>query len=126
MTVDELPEGWTVWNEESRKMILTYRPDLFNSDAYPAPCLPTIHVRKGKPSRKPGRNTPSPEAPWYVQLYLEPDVSGTQETYDSREAAEAAARDLAARFHAGDIDYRGLYQVPRRAYLDKLDDLTGR
>jgi hypothetical protein len=123
---DDLPKGWTVWNEESQKLILTYRPDVFNSDTYPAPCLPTIHIRKGKPSRKPGRNTPAPDASWYVQLYLEPDVSGTQETYDDRDEAETAARDLAGRFHAGDIDYRGLYQVPREAYLDKLDDLTGK
>jgi hypothetical protein len=123
---DDLPKGWTVWNEESQKLILTYRPDVFNSDTYPAPCLPTIHIRKGKPSRKPGRNTPAPDASWYVQLYLEPDVSGTQETHDDRDEAETAARDLAGRFHAGDIDYRGLYQVPREAYLDKLDDLTGK
>lgn len=122
---DELPEGWTTWNEESQKLILTYRPDVFNSDAYPAPCLPTIHIRKGRPSRKPGRNTPAPDASWYVQLYLEPDVTGADEAYDSRDEAEAAARELAAEFADGDVDYRGLYQVPREAYLDKLDDLTG-
>lgn len=122
---DELPAGWTIWNEESQKLILTYRPDVFNSDTYPAPCLPTIHIRKGRPSRKPGRNTPAPDASWYVQLYLEPDVTGANEAYDSRDEAETAARELAAEFADGDVDYRGLYQVPREAYLDKLDDLTG-
>lgn len=123
MTNEDLPTGWTIWNDESEKVILTYRPDVFNSDAYPAPCLPTIHIRKGKPSRKPGRNTPAPDAPWYVQLYLEPDVSMSADAYDGREEAEAAAHELAARFADGEIDYRGLYQVPREAYFDKLDEL---
>ncbi len=123
MTDETLPEGWRVWNEESQKLILTYRPDVFNSDAFPAPCLPTIHIRKGKPSRKPGRNTPAADAPWYVQLYLEPDVSTTANAYDSREEAETAAHELATRFTEGNIDYRGLYQVPREAYFDKLDEL---
>lgn len=123
MGFEELPEGWTVWNEESRKVILTYRPDVFNSDSYPAPCLPTIHIRQGKPSRKPGRNTPAPDAPWYVQLYLEPDVSMDEESHDSREAAVTAACRLAERFADGAVEYRGLYQVPRDEYLDKLDEL---
>jgi len=123
MGFEELPEGWTVWNEEARKIILTYRPDVFNSDAYPAPCLPTIHMRKGRRSRKPGRDTPDPDDPWYVRLYLEPDVSMDEDSYDGRKAAEAGARRLAERFAAGEVAYRSLYQVPREAYLDKLDEL---
>ncbi|MXR50784.1 hypothetical protein GRX03_04080 [Halovenus sp. WSH3] len=125
MEFEEFPEGWTVWNEEPRKVILTYRPDVFNSDAYPAPCLPTIHIRQGKPSRKPGWNTPAPDAPWYVQLYLEPDVTADEQRYEGREAAATGARRLAERFVAGDIEYRELYQVPRPEYLDKLDELIG-
>ena len=31
---------------------------------------------------------------------------------------------LAERFAAGEVDYRGLYQVPREAYLDELDALS--
>lgn len=123
MGFDELPTGWTVWNEEPKKIILTYRPDVFNSDAYPAPCLPTIHIRQGRPSRKPGRNTPAPDAPWYVQLYLEPDVSMDDDAYDGRAAAEKGARQLAERFATGEVAYRSLYQVPREEYLDKLDEL---
>jgi hypothetical protein len=126
MGFEELTEGWTVWHDEPQKIILTYRPDVFNSDAYPAPCLPTIHIRQGRPSRKPGRNTPAPDAPWYVQLYLEPDVSMDDDSYDGREAAEVGARQLAERFASGEIDYRGLYQVPRDRYLDRLDDLVER
>lgn len=126
MTFDEMGEGWTVWNEEPRKLILTYRPDVFNSDAYPAPCLPTIHIQKGKPSRKPGRNTPDSDAPWYVQLYLEPDVSMDEQQYEGREQAEAGARRLTEQFATGEIDCRSLYQLPREEYLDKLDELTDR
>lgn len=124
MGFEEIPEGWTVWNEESRKIILTYRPDVFNTDAYPAPCLPTIHIRQGRPSRKPGRNTPAPDAPWYVQLYLEPDVSMAEDSYDGRDTAEQAAHRLAEQFANGEIGYRALYQVPREEYFDKLDELT--
>jgi hypothetical protein len=125
MESEELAAGWTVWNDEPRKIILTYRPEVFNTDAYPAPCLPTIHIRKGRPSRKPGRNTPAPDASWYVQLYLEPDVSMVDESYDGREAGETGARRLAEQFATGEIEYRALYQVPRERYLDKLDELIG-
>jgi hypothetical protein len=60
-----------------------------------------------------------------VSLFLEPEIEGPVERYDSRPAAVAGAVDLAARFVAGDVDYRDLYQVPRDAYLDRLDDLVG-
>jgi len=59
-----------------------------------------------------------------VTLYLEPDVSGDQRTFDSPEAAREGALELAAAFVSGDIDYRALYQVPRETYLDRLDELT--
>jgi len=53
-------------------------------------------------------------------------VSREPSALDDREEATAAARELAARFSAGEVDYRGLYQVPRPDYLDRLDELTGR
>ncbi|MFB6123511.1 MAG: DUF5820 family protein [Haloferacaceae archaeon] len=126
MSFDALPEGWSVWHEDpDGRGILAYRPDVFDSEAFPAPCLPTIYVTNGSPRPRPGashRETPE----WSVLLFLEPDVERSAETYDSREAAVEAATDLAARFADGDVDYRGLYQVPREAYLDRLDELTGR
>jgi len=121
-----LADGWEVWNVEERKAVLTYRPSVFDSDEYPAPCLPTIYVTKGKRGRRPGRDVPGPDDPWYVTLYLEPDVSHDQVQYDSREAAVDGAVDLAGRFDRGDVDYRSLYQVPRPDYFEKLDELTGR
>lgn len=125
MAFDGLPAGWEVWTTEKTRAVLAYRPDEFDSEAYPAACMPTIYITKGKRGRRPGRPTPSPEESWYVTLYLEPEVSGTQRRHDTRETAHEAALELAESFAAGAIDYRGLYQVPRRAYLDRLDELTG-
>ena len=124
MAFEAVADGWTVWTDGTEQAVLVYRPDVFDSDTYPAQCLPTVYVTKGKRSRKPGRDT-RPDDPWYVTLYLEPEVDRDADSFDTREAAEAAARDLAARFDDGGIDYRALYQVPREDYLDKLDELTG-
>ena len=61
-----------------------------------------------------------------VTLYMEPDVSRDPEARDSLAEAVEAAEALTRRFAAGEVDYRALYQVPREAYLGKLDELTGR
>ena len=125
MSFDELAEGWQLWNEEEHKLVFTYRPDVFNSSDFPAPCLPTIHVTKGRRSRRPGRNTPNPDDSWYVQLYLEPDVTDEERSCESRDRAREIALDVAEQFAAGAVDYRELYQVPRPAYFDRLDELVG-
>lgn len=124
MAFESLPEGWRVWTDGTEKAVLVYRPDVFDTAAFPAPCLPTIYVTKGRRSRHPGSTT-QPNDPWYVTLYLEPDVDRDAESYDTRADAEAGAVGLASRFATGDIDYRALYQVPRDDYLAKLDELTG-
>jgi len=126
MAFEDLPSGWQVWNDADTRSILAYRPDVFDSEAFPAPCLPTIYLSKGQRGRRPGPHRPAPGDPWYVTLFLEPEVNRDPEPFDSREAAVTGARDLAARFAAGELDYRSLYQVPREAYLDELDELTGR
>jgi len=123
---ENIAGGWEIWSVEERRAVLAYRPDVFDSDAYPAPCLPTIYVTKGRRGRRPGRPTPPPDAPWYVTLYLEPEVSDTDKRYESREQAREGALALAERFATGEVEYRALYQVPRPAYLDKLDELTER
>ena len=124
MGFDDVPSGWRVWTDSERKAVLVYRPDVFDSDDFPAPCLPTIYVTKGKRRRLPGRQT-RPNDPWYVTLFLEPAVDRDADTYDTRAAAETGARDLAAAFAAGEVDYRDLYQVPREAYFERLDELIG-
>jgi len=121
----DLPAGWRRWSEEATKVVLVYRPDVFDTAAFPAPCLPTIYLTKGRRGRRPGRDRPEPAADWYVTLFLEPDVERSPEVYETRAAAVAGAAALARRFDAGEVDYRDLYQVPRPAYLDRLDELTG-
>jgi hypothetical protein len=125
MGFDALPAGWDVWSDGTEKAVLAFRPDVFDGDAFPAPCMPTIYVTKGRRRRQPGRQA-RPDDPWYVTLFLEPEVSGEEQSYDDRAAAETAACDIARAFADGDIDYRALYQVPRDAYFDELDRLTGR
>ena len=121
-----LGTGWRVWNAEKARVVLAYRPDVFDGDAFPAPCMPTIYVTRGRPKRRPegNRNLP-PDAPWMVTLYLEPDVDRSPDAYDTREAALDATETLTERFAAGGVDYRSLYQVPRDRYLAELDELTG-
>jgi hypothetical protein len=45
------------------------------------------------------------------------------DAYANRDAAEDGARQLAERFATGEVPYRSVYQLPREAYLDKLDEL---
>lgn len=124
MDLSGLPEDWTVWNESEEKLILAYRPDVFDSERFPAPCLPTIYLTHGKRTRRPGADRTGED--WYVTFYLEPEVERGPDSYQTRAAATEGAVRLATQFAGGDLDYRSLYQVPRDAYLDKLDKLTGR
>lgn len=123
MSLDSLGDDWVVWNDEAERVILAFRPDVFDADAFPAPCLPTIYVTRGQRGRRPGQRRVGVD--WHVTLYLEPEVHTEAKSYADRESALAAAVDLAARFASSDLDYRALYQVPRPAYLDRLDELTG-
>jgi len=123
MDVDGLSEDWTVWNKTETELVLAYRPDVFDSEQFPAPCLPTIYLTRGKRTRRPGADRTGED--WYVRLYLEPEVDRDAETAPDRETAVELALALANRFAAGEIDYRALYLVPREAYLDELDALTG-
>ncbi|SEV86923.1 DUF5820 family protein [Halobacterium jilantaiense] len=124
----DLPEGWQVWTEDADGGdILVYRPDVFDSHEYPSPCLPTIQVAQRPPTQQKRRAGSNPDG-WWVSLTLEPEVRvrDADARFDSRTAAVAGAVDLAERFAAGDVDYRGAYQIPREDYLDELDDRTGR
>jgi hypothetical protein len=126
MGFESLAPGWEVWSDEATKVVLAYRPDIFNTADYPAPCMPTIYVSKGQRGRRPGRHDPAPDADWYVTLFLEPEVNADPETAETRSEAEDVATTLARTFTDGDLDYRGLYQVPRPDYFDRLDECTGR
>jgi len=122
MDETSLPTGWQCWHEERDRVILAYRPDVFDSKAFPAPCLPTIYVTSGTPRRRPGGTSTDS---WQVTLFLEPEIEAASESYADRAAAIDGAINHAERFAAGEIDYRALYQVPREAYFERLDELTG-
>lgn len=123
MDLSALSEDWTVWNRTEGKLVLAYRPDVFDSETFPAPCLPTIYLTRGRRTRRPGADRTGED--WYVTLYLEPEVERSPDSYGDRDAAVEGAVTLANRFAVGQFDYRSLYQVPREAYLDELDALTG-
>ena len=126
MGLGELPEGWVVWNEEPNgRVILAYRPDVFDGEQFPAPCLPTIYVSDGSLQRRPGAGQRRGEG-WHVRLTLEPDIDAVTEQFDSRASALEGATGIAEEFATGSIDYRSLYQVPRPEYFGRLDELTGR
>lgn len=122
-----LGDGWTVWNATDDRAIAVYRPDVFEESNFPAPCLPTVYVARGRRTRRPegNRNLP-PDAPWLVRLRLEPEIDRDPEAYDTRREAIEATERLTREFATGEIDYRALYQLEREAYLDALDELTGR
>jgi len=124
---DDLPDDWVVWNDEpDGRSVLAYRPDVFDSQAFPPECMPTIYLTSGRPSRRPAGSDPVESGTdWNVTLYLEPDVERAADSYDDRAEAVAGAVDLAERFADGDVDYRDLYQIPREEYFAKLDELTG-
>ena len=123
----EPPAGWQVWNEEpGNRLVLAYRPDVFDTEAFPAACLPTITVAPGNgPDQLPERRVR--QTGWYRAFFLEPAVRlrGADASYDSWEAAVDGAHEVAAQFVAGDLDYRDAYQQPRETYLAKLDELLG-
>lgn len=126
MDPESLPNGWTLWNAEpDGRVIVTYRPELFDGDAFPAACLPTIYVTDGSRRARPGAGQYA-TGEWHVTLFMEPEVEVESTTYDDRDEALAAAVALAESFDAGEVDYRAAYQVPREAYFEKLDELTGR
>jgi hypothetical protein len=127
VTERDLPEGWTVWNDEpGGRQVLAYRPDVFDTEQFPPACLPTLYVAAGAPNRPAAESELNPTDIWRVEFFLEPEVEMVPaRTFDTREEALEGARELADEFARGELDYRGAYQVPRDDYLDELDELTG-
>jgi len=123
----DLPEEWTVWNDEpGGRAIFAYRPDVFDADQFPPACMPTLYVAAGHANRPAAEAEYGRTNVWRVEFFLEPEVELVPaRTRDTRAEAIEEARDLAAAFARGELDYRGAYQVPREEYLDELDALTG-
>ncbi|GAB3689320.1 DUF5820 family protein [Salinarchaeum chitinilyticum] len=125
--MDDAPAGWTVWSAgDDGRIVLAYRPDVFDGDAFPAACIPTCYLTRGRRNdRRPGPDRDA-GADWFVTLFLEPEVTVTEERFERRSDALDRLEQIAADFADGAIDYRASYQVPRETYLDELDELTGR
>mgnify|MGYP006876374528 FL=1 len=121
-----LASGWRVWHEDtSGEVILVFRPEVFSeAEGFPAACLPTILISNRSRARRPDARRRR-GGTWSVVLTLEPEVEVRVTEHESQEAAVSQAVELAAAFAAGRVDYRDAYQVPREAYLDRLDALTG-
>lgn len=128
-TFDALPDAWTVWSDEADgRAVLVYRPDVFDTDAFPPACLPTLYLTNGPKRRRRPRSAADRRRrdTWHVTLFLEPEIEHPEApAFDGREAAVAGAVDLARRFADGDLDLEGCYQVPREEYLARLAELTG-
>ena len=123
MNLDALADDWVVWSDEREKVVLAYRPDVFDGGSFPAPCLPTIYLTRGRRGRRPGNRRVGSE--WHVTLFLEPEVEADSASYPDRERAVEGAVSLAAAFASGEIDPAAVYDVPRDAYVDELRSLTG-
>lgn len=126
MVSQEFPAGWTRWHDGSDgTLIVTFRPDVFDGQAFPAPCLPTITVKRERARGPRGRPAvrSERETAWTVELRLEPEVVVERFSRESREAAVETACELARAFANGEIAYRDAYEHPRAAYLDELDAL---
>lgn len=117
-----VPDGWQVWHDSDNRVVLAYRPDVFDGDRVPAACLPTIYVTRGRRGRRPGQTRTDRDS-WFLTFYLEPEVEQSEQRFESRDAAFDGAVQLARRFAAGEIDYREPYQVPRPTYFAVLDEI---
>lgn len=124
--LSDLPGGWQVWNaEDAGRVVLVYRPDVFDGGAFPPACLPTLTVAPGSsPDARPDPRGRSGR--WHVALYLEPDlrVRAVERSFDDRAEAVEWAAAVAGQFVEGSVDYRAAYRQPRSAYLDRLDELV--
>lgn len=128
MELEGLPDGWTVWDHAPEdRLILAYRPDVFDGSTLSPACMPTIYVREGEQDlRRAGPQPASGTAgTWTVTLILEPEVDRQLSTRDTFEAATMAAVAYARAFDAGALDLESIYQVPREDYLAALAELVG-
>ena len=123
----DLPEGWRVWNEEDEgRVVLVFRPDVFDTQQFPPECLPTIYVSQRPPQERLPR-LDAERSDWYVALRLEPEVQvkTVGSRHETRAEAIQEAVEISRAFEDGEIDFRESYQVPREEYLNALEEHTG-
>lgn len=128
MTLEELPDGWSVWNREpGDRLILAFRPDVFDGSTLPPACLPTIYVREGERDLR--RAGPAPatgtEGVWTVSFILEPEVIQRVGSTANYEDAELLAIEHAQAVVDGEVDFGEIYQLPHEEYIETLWSLVG-
>lgn len=122
----ELPTGWTVWHARPDDiLVLTYRPDVFDADAFPPQCVPTLTVKPERTRGGRGRpRDPRRASSWVAELRLEPDVPLARRVAPDRGAAIDEGVALTEQFVAGEIDFVATYPDPHRPYLERLQELV--
>lgn len=127
MSLEELPEGWVVWNDDGGRVVLVFRPDVFEGATYDSAHLPTLYVSTRSPD-VPMRRGDEPSEAWHVACTLEPEVRvrALESSHELRADAVDAAVAAARRFSRGAVDFEGAYAAnPPEAYLRRLAELTG-
>lgn len=115
-------EGWSQWHEGTDGiLVLTFRPDVFDGEQFPEPCLPTITVKRARDRGPKGRPRQRPGSSWSVTFHLEPAVELRRALTDDRSEAIDRAQEWAKSFSADQLDYRDAYLEPRPEYLEALD-----
>lgn len=111
-----------VWSEEDG-LVVCYRPDVFDGESYPRPCLPTMTVSEADVGTVGGREG------WRVTFYLEADVPAREleSVFVDYDEAVDYVVDVAGRFVEAELDLRGFYADGdvRDTYVEKLDSMTG-
>jgi hypothetical protein len=113
----ELPDGWVVWSEDDG-LVVCYKPEVFDGDEYPRPCLPLMTATKAD------RGTVGGREGWRVTFHVEADVPAhslrkTVAGYD--EAVDYVVK-TAAKFNAGEYDPAEFYAEgdAREDYVARL------
>lgn len=116
-----LPEGWVLWSDEDG-LVVCYRPDVFDGESYPRPCLPTMTVSEADVGTVGGREG------WRVTFYVEADVParGLESVFVDYDEAIDYVVETGQRFVEGDLDLRGFYADGdvREEYVQRLENMT--
>jgi len=117
-----LPEGWVVWSEEGG-LVVCYKPDVFDANRYPRPCLPLITVTKADTGTVGGREG------WRVSFHIEADVPARNLEsvhVDYGDAVDYVV-EIARRFVDGGYDFAEFYAEGdvRDEYVARLEREVG-
>lgn len=127
MALADLPDDWAVWHDDGGRLVLVFRPDVFEGEAYDPARLPTLYVSTRAPD-VPMRRGGERSDGWHVACTLEPEVRvhELESAHETRAAAVEAAVEAAQRFSRGAVDLDDVYATqPPETYLSRLDELTG-